>query len=394
MTGPLRIAFIGQRGVPATYGGIEQHVEQIGSRLAARGHRVTVFCRANYTDGRTRWHRGMRLITLPVWANKHAEALGHSALSATWTLGRVPFDIIHYHALGPGLVSPISRFGSSAKVVQTVHGLDNQRAKWGGWAQRLLTLGEYASAYVPDRTVVVADYLKEYYADTHGAHVHAIPNGVVATESTPRGEVHERLGIDDDRYVLFVGRLVPEKAPDVLIRAFRDIDSDAKLVIAGDTSFTDTYVAELRQLADDDPMIIFAGFVYGEELSSLYANASLFVLPSRLEGLPLTLLEAASYGIPVIASNIPPHVEVLGTSQPGRRLVPTDRAAMARALAEELSTPTASAGGAAALRTEVLDRYDWDRVTDKTEALYRQLLDHDAERPTVDVDVTGRTGRG
>lgn len=352
---PLHIGFIGQRGVPASFGGIEHHVEQLGTRLADRGHRVTVFCRDNYVDRDRRWYKGMRLITLPVLATKHAEAISHSVLAATWALGPSPFDIVHLHALGPGLVSPLLRWGSTSKVVQTIHGLDNKRSKWSGGVQRILTTGEYLSAHVPDRTIVVADYLKDYYARTHGAHVHAIPNGVIPPAREGRDTVDAQFGLDGRRYVLFVGRLVPEKAPDVLIQAFAEVPGDVRLVIAGDSSFTDDYVTSLKRLAGEDPRVVFTGYVYGRTLAALYTNASLFVLPSRLEGLPLTLLEAASYGIPIVVSAIEPHFEVLGHDAPGRRLVDTDRGPLAAAIRAELSDPDTGRAGAQTLCEQVAE---------------------------------------
>ncbi len=321
----------------------------------------------------------MRLITLPTVRTKHCEAIVHSAAAAAFTVGRVPFDVVHYHALGPGLVSPITRWGSSARVVQTVHGLDNHRAKWGGAAQKLLTLGEHASARVPDRTLVVSESLRKHYAVEHGRDVEHIPNGVVAPTPSDTDGVRRELGLDSRPYVLFVGRLVPEKAPDVLLEAFRRIrNRDVQLVLAGGSSFTDRFVASLREQASRDSRVTLTGFVYGETLRALYAGARMFVLPSRLEGLPLTLLEAASHGISVIASNIAPHREVVSVSGPGRRLVQTDPSDLAAAIDSELDDPERGRVGAERLRSEVLRRYDWEEVTSRTEQVYRELV---ADRP-------------
>lgn len=362
---------IGQRGVPATFGGIEHHVEQVGARLAARGHAVDVYCRANYVDAGLATHRGMRVRRLPTLGTKHLDALVHSALSSVVALGR-RYDVVHYHALGPGLVAPLTRGLSGARVVLTVHGLDDERAKWGGAAQAVLRSAGWMSAHVPHATVVVSRALAAHYDQRYGRATAFIPNGVVA----PASPVREP---DRPPYVLFVGRLVPEKAPDVLIRAFARVPGDARLVLAGGSSFTDDYVTELSALAAADPRVSLPGYVYGEQLARLYAGAAAFCLPSALEGLPLTLLEAASHGLPVVASAIPPHVEVLGGDGPGKRLVPSgDVAALAAALADVLADPVLERKGALDLREHVLATYDWDVAVDRLEALYRALVRRDS----------------
>ena len=370
----LRIAFIGQRGVPATHGGIEHHVEELGSRLAARGHDITVFCRRNYARERPPEYRGMQLRHLPAAGSKHLDAIVHSGLSTVDAVFR-RFDIVHYHAVGPGLVAPLPRYLTRSRVVLTVHGLDDQRAKWGPAASAVLRTARWMSARVPDATIVVSRALLEEYAGARGKAVH-IPNGVAAMRRDgPPRDIGSDLGLEPGRYVLFVGRLVPEKAPDVLIRAFRKVRTDMKLVVVGGTSFTDAFVGRLHALAQADPRVVLPGYLYGTALDDLYAGAAVFVLPSSLEGLPLTLLEASFHGTPVVASGIPPHVEVLGTDGPGRRLFPPgDEAALARCLETVLAQPDRERAGAAALREEVVANYSWDSAAAATEAVYRQVL--------------------
>lgn len=370
----MRIAMIGQRGVPASFGGVEHHVEELGARLAARGHEVTVFCRPNYVDGQPSEHRGMRLVHVPTVGTKHLDAIVHSGLSSLASLGR-GYDLVHYHALGPGLASPLPRWGSSAKVVQTIHGLDHQRGKWSPAGQRVLTAAAWMSARVPDATIVVSRDLARHYADRYARDTTYIPNGVEPGTRRPPDLIRERFGLERGSYVLFVGRFVPEKAPDVLIRAFRGLDHDVKLVLAGGSSFTTEYVTALEREAAGDDRIVFPGYVYGEVLEELYTNAAVFVLPSSLEGLPLTLLEAASYGTPIVASDIPPHREVLGEDGPGRRLVPVGEAtALQAAIAATLYDRDAAVAGAAALRDHVLAAYRWDDAAAATEGLYRRVL--------------------
>jgi glycosyltransferase involved in cell wall biosynthesis len=370
----LRIAMIGQRGVPATYGGVEHHVEELGARLVERGHDVTVYCRNGYSDeDHAAEYRGMRLRHLPTVSSKHLDAIAHSGL-ATMSALASHHDVVHYHALGPGLVAPLPRVLSRARVVLTVHGLDDERAKWSRAAQSVLRTAQWMSAHVPNATIAVSRALADHYAARHGRSAVYIPNGV--TPAVSRGpEPLDRFGLEPSSYVLFVGRLVPEKAPDLLIRAFRRMHPALKLVVAGGSSHTDEYVADLRRLAERDRRVVLTGYVYGPTLEALYTHAAAFVLPSALEGLPLTLLEAGSYGIPIVASAIPPHLEVLGGEGPGRRLFASgDELGLAAALDRALSDPTFERIGAAKVRQRILGRYSWDRAAQATEAVYRMAL--------------------
>jgi glycosyltransferase involved in cell wall biosynthesis len=372
--GALRIAMIGQRGLPATYGGIEHHVEEIGRRLVERGHQVTVFCRTNYVERAMADYHGITLRHLPTVGTKHLDAVMHSALS---TVAAVParFDIVHYHALGPGVMAPLPRYLTGAKVVQTIHGLDHLRAKWGSGSKAALRAAAWLSGHVPDATIVVARFLTDYYRETYGREAVYVPNGVDEPVWRPARQIVEQYELEPGSYLLFLGRLVPEKAPDVLIRAFRRLPGDQRLVIAGGSSFTTGFVDELHALAKADPRVLFTGYVYGELLDELYSNAAGFVLPSLLEGLPLTLLEAASYGTPVIASSIPPHLEVLGAEAPGRRLCPAgDEDALLAAVERNGADPEAERAGAKELRQHVLDAYRWEDAVDATESIYRDVL--------------------
>jgi glycosyltransferase involved in cell wall biosynthesis len=402
---PLRIAMIGQKGLPATFGGIERHVEEVGARLAARGHEVTVYCRPSYATERRVAYRGMRLRYAVTAGTKHLDAIVHSATSTAVALTARP-DIVHYHALGPGLVAPLPRYLSHAKVVLTVHGLDNERSKWGRAARAVLGTAHWMSARVPDATVVVSRALAEHYASTFARATSYIPNGV--EEPSPRPEpgadgTLTRLGLTPGRYALFVGRLVPEKAPDQLLTAFRSVPGEIPLVIAGDSSFTDGYVARLRAQAAADPRVMLPGYVYGDALAELYAGAGVFVLPSLLEGLPLTLLAAASYGVPVVASDIAPHREVIGAGSPGARLYPAgDVGALTAALTRVIGRGTAEEErrGALDLRGRVLATYSWENAVAALEELYHRLAAGTdpgvpaPSPPTRELSGAGREARG
>jgi glycosyltransferase involved in cell wall biosynthesis len=374
---PTHVAFIGQRGVPATIGGIEHHVEEIGSRLVARGHEVTVYTRGNYTTERVTAHRGMRVRYVPTAPTKHLEALVHSGLSTAAAMlpARNAAQILHYHAIGPSVFTPLPRLLSRRRVVLTVHGLDYDREKWGPGARTALRTAGWISSHVPHATITVSANLAEYYRTRYGREAVHIRNGVTAPVVREPRLITERWGLRGRDYVLFVGRLVPEKAPDLLLRSFRDVATDARLVIAGASSFTDEYVGMLEAAAAADPRVVLAGSVYGEALQELYGNAAAFVLPSKLEGLPLTLLEAASYRVPLIASDIPPHREVIGVDGPGGRLFRSgDARALRDTLASVLGSLETERAGARVVGDRVVHEYDWDQATDATEEVYARLL--------------------
>lgn len=370
---PLRIAMVGQKGVPATYGGIERHVEEIAARLVEYGHDVHVFCRDSYGDYDGDVYRGIKVHRVGTVGTKHFDAIAHSANSTIAALRLSP-DVVHYHALGPGLVAPLPKYLSRSKVVLTVHGLDHERAKWGLAGRLALGRAHWMSARVPDRTVVVSRALGDHYDRTFNRATTCITNGVEPAEPQPARLIRGRYGLERGSYLLSVGRLVPEKAPDLLIRAFRRLGGPWKLAIVGDSSFTDGYVAELKALAADDPRIIFTGYAYGDVLNELYSNAAAFVIPSYVEGLPLTLLEAASYGTPLIASDIAPHVEVLGADQDGRRLFAAgNEDDLLRALQHSLANAAVEEAAAVSFREEVLRDYNWHAAATQLERVYLDL---------------------
>ena len=374
---PVRIAFIGQRGVPATIGGIEHHVEEIGSRLVDRGHDVTVYTRGNYTPSRAPEYRGMRVRYIPTAPTKHLEALVHSGLSTVVAMGPGAdrADILHYHAIGPSVFTPLPRALTRCGVVLTIHGLDYDRDKWGMGARAALKSAGWISAHVPHATITVSKNLADFYLERYGRVAHYIPNGVAPAVRRAPDLIRERFGLQGGDYALFLGRLVPEKAPDLLLRAFSDVDTTARLVIAGGSSFTDTYVHELEVLAARDPRVLLVGSVHGELLQELYTNAALFVLPSRLEGLALTLLEAASYQLPLVASDIAPNREVVGEDSAGGRLFASgDAKGLSAALAMTLTDQTGARQGARLLGDRIVSEYDWDAATDSTESVYEQVL--------------------
>jgi len=392
---PLRVAMIGQKGVPATFGGIEHHVEEVGARLAQRGVAVTVYCRRSYAREIPDTYRGMRLVVTPTVASKHLDAIVHS-LTSTLHAMVSGADVVHYHAPGPGLAAPLARYASRAKVVLTIHGLDQDRAKWSGSAQRVLRLAYWMSGHVPDAVVTVSEALADRYRKDFTRAATYIPNGVSAAHAgEPLGRLASEYGLAPGRYVLFVGRIVPEKRPDLLIEAARHLPAGIKVVLVGDSSFSDDYVAGIRTAAGADDRVVLPGYLYGSELAAVYDNAAVFVQPSDLEGLPLTLLEALSYDVPVVASDIAPHQEILGDCRCARhRLFAVgDADALAGQLMAALALGEGSPQSATSDAERLLAPYDWDRSCDELLGLYRVLTGHPAASGPHDAEVAGR-GRG
>ena len=365
-TPSLRVAFIGGRGVVSQYSGIETYYEEVGSRLAQMGHDVTIYCRSYFTPDQTHY-RNMRLVRLPTLRTKHFDTLVHTLLS-TFHACRQKYDIVHFHALGPALFSWIPRlFG--ARTIVTVQGLDWQRKKWGRVASAVLRLGERASATLPDSTIVVSRTLQDYFHRVHGIKTLFIANG---TRLLPRvhGPHLASWGLEADGYVLFMGRFSPEKNCDLLIRAFESLPPNAKLVLAGGSSHTDSYVAKLRQIAGT--RVQFIDWVSGDALQELLTNAALFVLPSDLEGLSLALLDAMAAGVCVLASDIPENRELVdGVGFTFQRGNLEDLARMLQLLWSS-STMRRQAGEAARLRIQ--NSYLWPHIAEAVERSYIEVL--------------------
>lgn len=308
----IKIAVVGTRGIPATYGGIEKHCEELYSRLADMGYEIEIYTRDYYTDKEYTEYKGIKIKNIPTPINISGfETLYHSfvaTLMATFS----DVDIIHIHAQGPAIFSWIPRLLSPKKtVVFTCHGIDWQRDKWKFPAKNIIKFGENASAVFPHYKIGVSQSLVDYYYNEHKTQLYKVYNGI-NIDSTEVLSLSETLfNLKKNEYFLFVGRLVPEKAPDTLIMAMQRLNTDKKLVIIGESANTDEYVKYLKEIANNDPRIIFIPYVYGKALNTLYSNAYAYISASSLEGLPITVLEAMSFSKPVILSEIEPHKEII-----------------------------------------------------------------------------------
>ncbi len=304
----MKIAMIGLRGLGDGLGGIEKAVREISTRMVQDGHDVYCYCKAGFSKNDC--YEGVNLINIKTYKGKHLETMLYS-IKAILHASRQDYDVIHIHALATSCLAWIPKFLFKKKVIITVHGLDWQRAKWGFFAQKILKFGEWASVRFADMTVCVSKSLSTYYKMKYNQDkIEYIPNGCDIDD-----QQHEELeSFPKNSYFLYLGRLVPEKGVHRLIEAFNELETDKKLVIAGPDS-DPAYAVKLRKIAGNNKNIAFTGAVYDDNKVRLLANAYMFILPSEIEGLPIALLEAASYGVCTAVSKIPTCEEVVNTNE-------------------------------------------------------------------------------
>jgi len=373
------IFIFGFRGFPDVQGGIETHVENLAPKLVELGHRVTACVRSPYVDPqRSKEWKGVRLLRLWTVRSTYFETLLHSLICAVVAGARRP-KIVHIQGIGPALVTPVLRiFG--LRVVVTHHGEDYSREKWGRAARTVLRLGETLGMRFAHKRIAISHSIAKLIAAKYGKSCEVIPNGVVFADPPSQKDKIAELGLEPGRYVLTVGRLVPEKRQMDLLRAFRDAGLKGwKLAIVGRIDHKNKYADLLASEAMVTENVVMAGFQSGESLRQLYAHAGMFVLPSSHEGLPIVLLEALSYGVPVLVSDIPPNLEVV--SDPSH-IFPmgdvADLGAKMSALAELRLNPAERE----AIRRGCARRYDWNEIAAKTSAAYDELVDAKA-RPAL-----------
>ncbi len=359
----MRIAMIGQKGIPASYGGIEKHVEEVSTLLAARGHDVLVYCRPYYTtiDGE---YRGAKLIKLPSIKTRHLDCASHTLIATVHVLS-MKVDVVHYHALGPSALSFVPRM-AGARTIVTIHGLDWRGGKWGRLPVWVLRRCEFAATHFPSRTVVVSKILKQYFERKYGRDVIHIPNGVWVGKSVEPRNI-DKYGVSKNDYYLFVGRLGAEKGCHVLVRGFLKAQTKRKLVMGGSPHLNVTYEDYLKSIADE--RVIFTGAIYGDMLTELWNGAYAVIHPSITEGMSLSLLEAMAHGRCVIVSDIPENLEVTGDAALAFKVGDEND------LAEVISTIDRDSEKRAVMGQKALNRvkeaFDWNRIVDRLEQVYR-----------------------
>ncbi len=378
----MKIAVIGAKGLPPRQGGIEHYCAEVYPRMVAQGHSVDLFARSSYTD--SSWlenydFKGVKVISLPDMGVRGVDAFVTSALGALATTSK-RYDIIHFQALGPSLFTGLSRIATKSKIVVTCHGLDWQRAKWGNFSTRLIQMGEQNAVRCADAIIAVSDALKTYFLQTYGKEVVYIPTAPASyAMSDPDFCYGRKLGLEQGRYMLFLGRLVPEKRPELLVEAFRNLPpSNWKLVLAGGVSNTKSFTSKLLDLVAHDRNIIFAGELRGARLAEIVRGSGLFVLPSDVEGLPMAMLEAMREGIPILASNIPPHQQLISGGR-GRLFEAGSLESCIKELSWVIENSTHMAAMAQNAQKYVNVNYSWDSITKQTLRLYKTLMDLPSE---------------
>jgi glycosyltransferase involved in cell wall biosynthesis len=363
----MRIAFVAVKNIQRG-GGIEKYTLELGSRLAARGHDVTVYSMRHYGPV-PRTYRGMRIVRVPSIPAACLEKLSASAVAAAIAAWK-GHDVVHFHSVASGAFAWLARL-RGCKCVLQMHGLEWKRTRWGRLGTAVLRRLEGLCLPQSHIRTAVSQTQCDYFQRDRGIDMVYIPTGTDLKQSRPAREIL-RMGLAPEQYLLFASRLVPEKGADILIRAFRSLDTDCKLLVAGDAHGEEAYKRHLLELAGGDPRIVFAGYVEGDLLEELFSNALVYVQPSQIEGLSIALLEAMSYGNCCLVSDIPENLEAIG----GQGW--TFRNGEVRSLADRLQWlmdhPDEARQSADKAKHRVAAQYAWDDIADRFEAMYSDLV--------------------
>ena len=373
----MKIAMIGHKRIPSRSGGVEVVVEELSSRMAQKGHDVAVYNR-NCGEEKIKEYRGAKIVEVRTFKKQALNAMVYS-LHATLKVIFKKYDVVHYHAEGPCAMIPIAKlFGK--KVVATIHGLDWQRNKWGGFASKYIMFGEKMAAKHADKVIVLSKNVQNYFKETYDCNAVFIPNGINPVTVEPAEIIKEKFGLEKDGYILFLARITPEKGLDYLIEAYKQLNTDKKLVIAGSINPQTEYIESVLEKAKGNDNIIFTDFVSGKTLSELFSNCFVYVLPSDIEGMPMSLLEAVGYDARVIVSDIPENIDCLDGY--GNSFEHSNWAALKELLSHCLENEqlkandfkeNLSAEQVQQMRAELMKKYDWDAITDLTLEAYSSV---------------------
>jgi glycosyltransferase involved in cell wall biosynthesis len=363
----MKIAIIGARGIDMEYSGIEKNLREICPRLVQRGHQVDVFSQPDPNGKDT--YEGVNIIRVPSFSGKHSETLSRCIVALLQCVGK-KYDIINIQAEGPGILSFLPRWVGS-KCVVTIHGLDWQRAKWSRFARMSIKAGEKMALTCADSVTVVSKSLKMYFAEKYRKETQYIPNGIALKQKNNNADLLGSLGLLPREYVLFANRLVPEKGCHDLIQAFNRIDTGKKLVIAGGARYQEAYYQDICKMADPEK-VIFTGHVSGDLLEQLFRNSYLVVLPSYIEGLANSLLEALGYHKCALVSDIPENLEVIEEVGYSFRKGNVDD--LQACLIDLLENEDRVIQVENRLVDFVKQKYSWDQVVDQYEQVYRSII--------------------
>lgn len=364
----MRIAFIGQKGIPHVQGGVEKHVEDLAVSLTKRGNDVFVYTRPQYVRARTVQYKGVQLISLPTINSKHLNAIVHTFFACLHVSFKLEVDVIHFHSIGPSsLLWLVKILNPRTPVIATFHSRCYLHDKWNWLAQKYLLFGEYMACRVASRTIVISRILERYVSQKYHRKATFIPNGVDFAPSLAEDTLSQ-WGIVHGEYILFVGRLIRIKRIHDLITAYKKTTTFKKLVIVGDGSYSDDYVKELEGLAAGSQNIVFTGQQEGEALRQLYTHAYLYILPSEVEGLSISLLEAFSCGTPILTSNIAENVDIVKDYGYTYKMGNTND--FTKTLQRLLNDPLMTKKNRITGQRYVQLQYDWSILAEHTEYLY------------------------
>ena len=371
----LTVAMFGQKRLTRE-GGVEIVVKELCTRMAQRGYQITCYNRsghhvsgAEFDSNEKTEYPGIRQKSVLTIEKKGLAAVSSSFFAALYSaFGK--YDVVHIHAEGPAFFSWLPKI-LGKRVVVTIHGIDWQREKWkSGFGSKFIRHGEKNAVKYADEIIVLSKGVQDYFKDTYGRETHFIPNGVNRPEIKEAKLITEKFGLTKDSYILFLGRLVPEKGIRYLVEAFKNVKTDKKLVIAGGSSDTDSFMEELKELAKGDDRILFTGFVQGAMLDELYSNAYIYTLPSDLEGMPLSLLEAMSYGNCCLVSDIPECAEVV--EDKALIFKKSDVEDLQEKLQDACDHPEMVMEMKKQAADFICEKYNWDEVVKETMKLYRR----------------------
>jgi glycosyltransferase involved in cell wall biosynthesis len=365
----MKIALLGTRGIPASYSGFETCVEQLGQRLVQRGHKVTVYCRSHHITYPGTHYKGMRLVKLPTVANKYLDTIVHSFFSSLHALPQ-RYDVALYFIAGNSPVTWIPRLAGT-KTILNVDGLDWKREKWPTLAKKYIQLAEYLATKLPTTYLTDSRVVQDYYRDRFGSEPPYIPYGS-EVDILPPGETLARFDLEPRRYVLFVGRLVPENCAHHLVQAFQGLNTDFKCVIVGDAAYAQDYIASLKASAQKDPRVVLTGYVFGQGYHELGSNAYAFVETSGVGGTHPALVEAMAFSNCVVAHNTPENLETIGEagfSYDGKQGANSLR----QVLQQLLTNPERVEAYRKRARQRAQTYYTWEAVTDAYERLFYQV---------------------
>ena len=363
----MKIVVLGIRGLLNVQGGVETHSEHLYPELVKKDCEVIVLTRKPYVDSTINFYQGVRLISLYCPKNKFLEAFYHT-FSGIFAAKKLKPDILHIHAIGPSLFIPLAKlFG--LKVVMTNHGPDYERKKWNWFAKIILRVGEMWGSKAADQIICISRPIADEIEKKYNKKPNIIPNGVVMPEIAKSYNALKLYGLEEGRYILAVGRFVPEKGFHDLMEAYKRLQNKTwKLVIVGNADHEDKYSRKLKEIAKEVPGVVLAGFLTGLPLRELYSHAGLFVLPSYYEGLPIVLLEAMSYRLSCVVSDIPANKEV---NLPADRFFKAgDIKQLAEKMNEFISKPISTEEKSREILL-ISEKYNWGKIADQTLEVYK-----------------------